>query len=503
MFRTRWLFHAVDVLLLAGISLYILAGVAAVPFHGDESTLIWMSDDYYTLVYGGDSSTITFQQPPVHAHRQHERVMTGAIGPFLMGLAGDLTGFGPDDLNEPWRWHYADEEYWERNQADGAIPSPDLLFAARLPSAILTALSVFLVLIIARLATDSPVAGWFAALFYGLNPAVLLNGRRAMQEGATFFFTALVILIALLLARRLADARTTRRQILGWLLALGAAGGAAMASKHTTAAAFAVALLAIWIVPLLGKRLEGVPEGVPFDWPHTAGVIGAGILGGLVFMLLTPALWLWPHMLVLGSFALIGFTLSLRVSGLRRWLALGLAAFLIFVAFDSAPRVFAELVELPLYMAKKRMTLMTTQVQLFGGTEYPQRLTVLFKQALTAGPQYFEDPHWATIPTIQQQIAAYEGAGLAGWGGLVRGMLVAGLGLVGLFTLPRRTPEGALLVILWLLGGVAAMLVNPLPWQRYYVILHAPLAVLAGGGIAVLVALGTQMMRRPNRVTAI
>ena len=44
---------------------------------------------------------------------------------------------------------------------------------------------------------------WFAALIYATLPAVLLNTRRAMYEGALLFTLSLVLLLAVSLARRL------------------------------------------------------------------------------------------------------------------------------------------------------------------------------------------------------------------------------------------------------------------------------------------------------------
>jgi hypothetical protein len=49
----------------------------------------------------------------------------------------------------------------------------------------------------------------------------------------------------------------------------------------------------------------------------------------------------------------------------------------------------------------------------------------------------------------------------------------------------RREPEIVLLA-LWLALPALALLANPLPWQRYYLVIHPPLAVLAGLGAALL-----------------
>ncbi len=507
MLRLNRLLFALDGLLLIGVALFLFAGMEAVPFHGDESTLIWLSRDYYTIVHEHNPEAVIFRQPPLDGARQWNRVMTGAIAPLTMGLAWDVAGFTPADLNAPWDWENVrgmTGMRWTLNERAGALPGPELLRAARFPSTLFTALSAaFLLAIVLTLTRELPPlirhpAAWTAALLYSTSPAVLVNGRRAMQEGAMLCFTALVILVALQAIRVIQGPRPTRRRLTGWLILLGVAGGAAMASKHTSALAFGLALLVVGLAPLLSRWRQRVPEGLPLNRAHVFGVIGAGCLGVLVFGLLMPVWWFGPHLLVMAGLTLIAFTLSLGPAGLRRWLPLGAAALAIFAAHDAAPRVFVEIIGLPIYLGEMRANLIASQQgQYLGPGDQPSQGTILIEEAFFAPAEYYEDPTWAVFETTTAQIAAYEASGLAGVSGPVRGAILIGLGLAGLAAGLRRWRDGGRwLIALWLLSGAGVMFFTPLPWQRYYLILHAPLAALAGPGLAALLA-GAVSLRRP------
>jgi len=70
------------------------------------------------------------------------------------------------------------------------------------------------------------VGGWPVALFasglYALHPVILLNGRRAMQEGALLCFGLLCIWLAMQIAHRLQD---RQRVNTGWWIGLAFAAG--------------------------------------------------------------------------------------------------------------------------------------------------------------------------------------------------------------------------------------------------------------------------------------
>jgi len=485
----RWLWLA-DVILLAGLSLYIFAGRDAVPFHGDESTLIWMSADYHYLVQEHDPAPVVFRERPIDGNRQFNRVMTGAVDALTIGLAWDLAGLTVDDLNQVWDWgafDYPTEAEWTVNEQRGAIPDDRLLAIARTPSTLFTIASLILVFWIARLVSRSRPAAWVAAILYATSPAVLVNGRRAMQEGAMFFGAALIILIALYTLR----AQRTgpwRPALTGWTLALGAASGFGMACKHTTAIVAAVAFLVVLLYPRLARWDRTV---IADDRRHVSAVLAGGMLAALVFVAWMPVWWSLGVLLVL-----IGLTvLCLSFTGLARpwlvWGARGAAVLLLIGAIEIQPMAIFELLSTPFYMLEQRQQLVEIQRDEHGDIDtFGQGLALLAEDTFVSYAQYYEDPTWATFTVTEAEIAAYEASGLAGRSGWVWDALQVGLMAVGLAGLVarRRESESWQLGLWRLLPALVLLLTNPLPWQRYYIGLHPPVAILAGLGLAGLLA---------------
>lgn len=215
-----------DVLLVCALAGYVLAGTALAPFHGDESTLIYMSRDFFAQFVQGDVARLRYSSPPASAQEQELRLLNGSLSKMLIGLSWALHGGGSEDINEQWDWG-AD---WDYNQRTGHAPTHDLLLAARLPGALLLASGVIAMFGLGWALGGRPAA-WGAALLFALHPALLLNGRRAMMESALIAFSLLMVLAAIWWARA--------RRGQGWAaLLFGAASGLALASKHT--ALFAV-----------------------------------------------------------------------------------------------------------------------------------------------------------------------------------------------------------------------------------------------------------------------
>src|SRR5579859_5136115 len=89
--------------------MYVLAGCALVPFHGDESTILYMSRDFDTLFLRGDLAHIEYRDPPPvddpeAATKQDLRVLNGVTSKYLYGMAWWLSGFTAHDLNQQWIW---------------------------------------------------------------------------------------------------------------------------------------------------------------------------------------------------------------------------------------------------------------------------------------------------------------------------------------------------------------------------------------------------------------
>ena len=132
--------HSVYVSLLI---LYVLAGCRLVPYHGDESTTLYMSADFNTLFLRGDLAHIEYRDPPPAddpeaATKQDLRILNGVISKYVFGLSWWLAGFHSNDLNQQWIWG-ADYTY---NQGQNVIPNPLLLLICRWVSGLMTAISV-------------------------------------------------------------------------------------------------------------------------------------------------------------------------------------------------------------------------------------------------------------------------------------------------------------------------------------------------------------------------
>src|SRR5579859_6522574 len=219
-----------DLLILSLLTLYVFAGMMLAPFHGDEATIIYMSKDWYRITSLRDLPTL-FYRPKIDDPRQSDeqefRLQNGVISKYAIGLMSSVLGQPIDAMNDPWFWG-AD---YNDNLAHGHLPTPVVLLAARFSSTAMLALSVALVFRIGWLLRGRSAA-WIGALIYATLPAVLLNGRRAMFEGATLLVIALVIERGLVLTRHLRTPPNTRKTLVNFAL-LGLVCGVGLATKHS------------------------------------------------------------------------------------------------------------------------------------------------------------------------------------------------------------------------------------------------------------------------------
>jgi 4-amino-4-deoxy-L-arabinose transferase-like glycosyltransferase len=265
---------------LAFLAFYVGAGITVVPFHGDEATVIWISRDFDYLMRG-DFERLTYHDPPIHLEEQQLRLLNGTVNRNLIGLSRLIAGYDVDQINNDWLWHLD----WDANIANGAKPSDDLLHLARIQSVLLTIGSVGLMFGIGWHITGKWGA-YIASALYTFNPAVLLNGRRAMFEGSQLFFTLLIVLLALFYWRHKK----------GWLaIAIGVTAGLALSSKHPSL----IVLVAVFL-PFM------------FQKPTRRAIIQLLMIGFItcgVFFLLNPIWWGNPfervqHVLDMRSFIL-------------------------------------------------------------------------------------------------------------------------------------------------------------------------------------------------------
>ena len=497
--------NGLDILFLGLLSLYALLGRNAAPFHGDEATFVAMSRDYHKLIYERDCAWFSYHElvPSQYDHVRLIRLTIGPISYFTIGLAWDLGGLTVHDLNGFWGWPddgSANTWTYEINRAQGNLPTQQLLRAARTPSTLLLALSVVVVFSIARRLTHSRPAAYAAALIYAMTPAVLVNGQRAMQEGAMLFTTALTALLAL------AAIEAQREQVkrnpvpVVWYAGLGVTSGLALASKHSSLLIVAAAFLSVFLAPLLPgeERQDGESQ---FDWRHICALTGAAVAAFAIFCLLVPAWWSWGRLVVLCGLSSLLLSLGWARTGWRIWMVRGGAILLVASAGLMHPNAWSELGDLLRNTVGLRQAIGARHAADAGQLHsVSQRLAFLLEQAFWARPQYFEVAAWGEIEEIADQIANYERTALAvhggeiGWAASLGTIFAAGLWALVIGRFERR---GFFLVLWLLLPALAVLVLNSLPWQRYYLVLHAPVAVVSGIGLwTILQGVGRISRRR-------
>lgn len=422
-----------DLLYLIALGVYVLAGVPLAPFHGDEPMQISMSRDYATAILEGRWSDLLTQPPYDIDTDAHLRLINGTVNRYAIGVAWQIAGYTAADLppRPGWDWglSYAD------GVATGHRPGAAALNAARLPSALFTMLSVGVMFWIGRQIGGRPAA-YIAAALYALNPALLLNGRRALQEGSMLCFGLLTVGIAAWLSRR------DRPPWWAWV-ALTLAGALTLASKHSGGVFVAAAWGWIALSAVTRPRTS-VPITGAFPLRHLAGILAALTCAGMatlaLFVALSPALW------------------------------------------NDPPARVGNLLE-------ERARLLDIQVSIdpLAPLSFGDRIAAILLQPVIRPAMYYELATWADVDAINAESAAYSASAWYGHPNGVIGvaiMALAGVGLVAALREGRRF--GGLL--LWLGVTALMLLVNPLPWQRYYLPLIPVIAALAGLAAAQLVS---------------
>ena len=267
-----WRWRAGLLALWAAFGLYALWGAHTVPFHPDESTFLFMSQDFDRLVLEGRPAAVTWRAEGQPALVARYRLLDAPMGRYLAGLGRALAGEPP--LAQDWNWSAS----WEANVQAGALPSERALAAARLPTTLLTALSIWLIYGLGH-RLGGRATGLAAAVLGVAGGLLLLHGRRAMSEGPLVFFSLLTIwlllrdrpkplLVALALAAAVASKLTalTLLPVAGLALLLPPAGLAAPGRGGWQAASRRLALfgvglaLALWALhpPLWSAPLAGL-----------------------------------------------------------------------------------------------------------------------------------------------------------------------------------------------------------------------------------------------------
>ncbi len=417
-------FGILDAVWLIVLAVYILGGIAIVPFHGDEAMQMTMSRDYFTAFVNHQPHALLVNPPYQLDSPNWLRLINGSVNPHTVGFSLHLAGYIETGLPAIWEWPLS----YDENVLRGHRPPQAMLIVSRLPSAIFLALSVIILFGIGR-QMRGRVAAYTASGLYALSPVILLNGRRAMMEGSVLCFGLLAIWLAIMICKG--------RDSWRWWIALGLACGLTLASKHS-GIVFVAAALGWVLVGQITKHFPILPIRLI---SHLLGrLMMSLVMMMIIFIALSPGLW-------------------------------------------NAP--LARLGDL----VTERTKLLDSQVKAEpdAPTTLNERVIGIVTQPYVQAPVYYEAAFWANAEPIQVEIAAYDPSV---WSGLHSGALIGTLltlvAVMGIGIIARDWRMWRIGLLVWLTVTLASLLVNPLPWQRYYLSLYPLAALLTGIGATAL-----------------
>ena len=409
-----------DALWLGLLAVYVLAGARVMPFHGDESTLIYMGRDYFYLAEG-DWARLQYDPAwAISPAEQHLRLLNGTISKTVYGAVAASMGYRPQTLNEQWAWH----RDYAGNAQQGRFPDADLLAGARLASSAQLALAAACFFLLIRMTLGRPTA-YLASAMFALHPNILINGRRAMMEGSHLLGIMVVLLAG---AWLLQERRWTRYALLGVCM------GFALAAKHPTLTVCAAVTLAVAVAPAWRLLRHSESRAIR----DLAGLALAGVLAIAVFLLLNPAWWN-------AISELPPLVLDLRADMLQGQVE----AYGGYTSFGEQVAGFFQFV-------------------FVGERQYFEVAQWTSFEPITAQIAAYEGSGWAGALFI----------GESGRLGLVC-LLLAAAGVVSLGRDSRALAEHRLLLLLWMgVTALVTLVITPLPWARYYLALLPALMLL-------------------------
>jgi len=392
------------------------------------------------------------------------RLLNGSVMRYSVGFLMQLNGLTQQDLppRPGWDWglHYADDV------ATGHMPSDTVLTAGRT-----AALIYFAVSIIAMFGIGWQFGGrwvaYLASALYTLNPIMLVNGRRALVESALLAFGLLTIWVALQIAKRLTPPpdpllagkegeKATRKGLWGWWIALIISSALTLVSKYSGTIFIAGAFGGIFIAEVVRVFRTRNQYGSLIS--STMKLIISGLLALALTVALSPALWNDPVS---------------RVKDLTQ-------------------------------MLQEQVTIVVSILSPEAPTTIPQRVEGMITQPFLTPVAYFEQASWGEAQPVLDSIKAYEDSPLSGLPvNPVLGIILTLLTAIGLFVTvwPRIRPYESwslsIVLLIWLLITLLNLLINPLPWQRYYLPLIPIDTLLAAIGVMSIVKVIQQRKPQP------
>ena len=434
---------------LIGLAIFILVGVPYASYHGDETTQLYSSHDYATLFLKLDPQALLVEWP-IDNELEYLRIADSTTSRYTIGLAWHLAGYSESDLptaNFNWSLDYAG------NKALGLIPDQRLMIVMRLPSAIFLALSAIAVFGIGYCFGGLPMA-FFVSGLYVLNPVILLNGRRALQEGSLLFFGLFTVLIGIIISLR----RERGKPISFFLwVALTVTGALTLVSKNNGFIYIAAAFLWIFLPEMLRRGMRAfLTVGIRLT------ICGVLLIG--LFIALSPGLWSNP-------------LLRIRDASLARISAMN-------------GQMHDDSIEAPSTMSR--------------------RVNDIFTQPFIKPLAHSEGSYTNLDAAQHDLIAAYDASPISGIHfGMPLGVpltLLAIFGFIVNFLPGVRTYRSFALsigMLTWLFINIGVLLWLPLPWQRYFLSLIPVYTVFAAVGLWSLVRLiRPAKARTPAPITA-
>ncbi|MBI1281196.1 MAG: phospholipid carrier-dependent glycosyltransferase [Anaerolineaceae bacterium] len=439
---------------MAALIVYAALGLKIAPFHGDEAMHIYTSTDYTTAFIDHQVQNLPVNPPYDIDGDARLRLLNGSVMRYTVGFIMQLNGLTKQDLppRPGWDWglHYADDV------ATGHMPMDALLTAGRTAALVYFALSI-----IAMFGIGWQFGGrwtaYIASALYTLNPIILVNGRRALVESALLGFGLLTIWVALQIAQKLTpppaplpagkEGEPIRSNGLwGWWIALIITSALTLVSKYSGTIFVAGAFGGVFIVEVVRVFRVKRPFGNLIS--STLKLTVSGLLALVLTVALSPALWNNPIS---------------RVQDLTQ-------------------------------MLQEQVTIVVSILSPEAPTTIPQRVEGIITQPFMTPVAYFEQASWAEAKPVTDSIAAYESSPLSGLPvNPITGILLTLLAAIGLTATvwPRIRPYEAwslsAVLIVWLLITLLNLLINPLPWQRYYLPLIPIDTLLAAIGVMSIV----------------
>lgn len=264
------------------------------PFHPDESH--WIHTVKYFKLFFIDRDFHNDQWMEYFAYDQPP------VGRYIIGLALVIPGYGKnlEKSSKMSVWDFSKDYSW--NESHGALPPKDVLYVARLPMAILGALTCFLMYWVAK-PIFSRRAGIIAALLLAYNPLMLRCSQRAMPDAALIFFLAANVVLTTYFYSSLVEQKLHRTLVfaafIGITIALAAGTKLNGGIAGIIFAVFCTVLILIKITPygFPGNNLKDVIGRLRTDREVKiilGSLIISGLIAALVFTALNPYLYHRP-----------------------------------------------------------------------------------------------------------------------------------------------------------------------------------------------------------------